>query len=675
MAASAPTRDTTCADTVRHNIREFLKLAHAAPSVEGEGEAEALFIKVIPIALAKAAMSVEAYASGDAANRFVVRELTQSGLFTALGSVVDRLNDPPEKRLSLTRSTLRALPGTLANYVLQSVQEATGNEGWISGLFLYATILKKFLVLGAPTGLVPVHVSEYCMATKADALAESGLFPAFVRLITKIEGPGRDTALGDGCIQTACGIAAQLGCSAFGREGISVEPMQGDPGGAHYSPVTSDRLGQCQVGMEAGNIGPVISGVPPSSVLKALIDGGEVGDFLVRRMLRLCADMGSTLHETMGADLGHDKRRSRLEPIDFALVGEGDEFEDNRAFFTLQELIFHVRVIPLLGAARLPEGVYDPKETLEQLLELGLATCMEAGIRRAEAKPPGKSTMAQYQVHDIRGCVLVLTKCSGCRELASGSPAMLSLAVTLRKLFSMIATQGTWLNSRVGPHDDHQNATEWAAPFSVGCSCGSCDVCFALRAERLTPAGLIVGALLNSSLELANTMTFEEDVSPAAESLRSQVTAGLARTLLPPMVAAMDTCCESLALFGGQNPSEGCYNDACKLLWASPQTWTATSELVGHWLTEPLAGVPTEAGADYALLQLPSGLTLSKAADCSNPRCLNAAGDSELGLKTMKCGACGLRYCGRACQAAAFSVHKRVCGGKAAEWMAEASRS
>jgi hypothetical protein len=101
------------------------------------------------------------------------------------------------------------------------------------------------------------------------------------------------------------------------------------------------------------------------------------------------------------------------------------------------------------------------------------------------------------------------------------------------------------------------------------------------------------------------------------------------------------------------------------------------ASMMQRWLHDflpPTAGVSTAAGADYALLQLPDWSSLRKATGCSNPRCLNAAGSSEASLTTMKCGACGLRYCSRECQAAAYKVHKHVCGGNAAEWMAKAGR-
>jgi hypothetical protein len=107
------------------------------------------------------------------------------------------------------------------------------------------------------------------------------------------------------------------------------------------------------------------------------------------------------------------------------------------------------------------------------------------------------------------------------------------------------------------------------------------------------------------------------------------------------------------------------------------ETQSHYAHMMKRWLRDymrPTAGAPAAAGADYALLQLPDWSSLRKAAGCSNPRCLNAAGGSEASLPTMKCGACGLRYCCRECQAAAYKVHKHVCGGNAAEWMAKAGR-
>ena len=44
----------------------------------------------------------------------------------------------------------------------------------------------------------------------------------------------------------------------------------------------------------------------------------------------------------------------------------------------------------------------------------------------------------------------------------------------------------------------------------------------------------------------------------------------------------------------------------------------------------------------------------------------------ETELPTKKCSKCGVRYCSRACQVAAFPVHKLVCGeGKMAAWLTD----
>ena len=44
----------------------------------------------------------------------------------------------------------------------------------------------------------------------------------------------------------------------------------------------------------------------------------------------------------------------------------------------------------------------------------------------------------------------------------------------------------------------------------------------------------------------------------------------------------------------------------------------------------------------------------------------------ETELPTKKCSKCGVRYCNRACQVAAFPVHKLVCGeGKVAAWLTD----
>ncbi|KAG1659933.1 hypothetical protein FOA52_015371 [Chlamydomonas sp. UWO 241] len=456
------------------------------------------------------------------------------------------------------------------------------------------------------------------MAMKADALSESGLYLACVRLVTLLEGRVH-SATGSSAIQYACGVATQLGAATLAREGIDVRSLA-------TSPITS-AYGGC-VGAEFSSVGPVISGKPPSSVLKALIDGGKIGEFATMRLLRLCANLGCSLYETMGVNLGLHK----LKPIDFALAAQCDTDEEHRAFRVVEELGNHVTIIHLLGAARkpgrtsiasllliltevtqcvaaldrerakhqspmselaqlptslepsvqelayrigacvlsakatlsdpaglgqvplmgvvpwsrssktnvferhssasstllnemiepaalerLPKGAYDPSKTRDHLMGLGLATCMESTIRRTVAVQPSQPANPQALVDNLGGCMLVLAKCIGHGSLTTGSPPMLSLAVTLRKLLTAMA------------------------------------------------------------------------------------------------------------------------------------------------------------GADYARMNLPGWSSLYKAAGCSNPRCLNAAGDSEASLPAKKCGACKMRYCSRECQVAAYKVHKHVCGGKAAKWIEKAS--
>jgi hypothetical protein len=54
---------------------------------------------------------------------------------------------------------------------------------------------------------------------------------------------------------------------------------------------------------------------------------------------------------------------------------------------------------------------------------------------------------------------------------------------------------------------------------------------------------------------------------------------------------------------------------------------------------------------------------------CNNPACSNMAGLTELGLvsgRSCICGGCRVaRYCGRACQRAAWKQHKPLCAGLA----------
>jgi hypothetical protein len=285
-----------------------------------------------------------------------------------------------------------------------------------------------------------------------------------------------------------------------------------------------------------------------------------------------------------------------------------------------------------------------------------------------------------------------------------------------------VVTRGTYLNSLATGATPTASLTSEAC--GGGCACGSCGACTAMRAGKLTVASVAVGGMLTKAVQLSHTMLFAGTVNKhalAKAPLLSEAAAVMAWTLLPPVVDMMDAFAGSLTTFGGPTPGDR-YDDAMRIfvglavcmedgvqhggtplgveelkqwpqarvlfrhLVANPRVLQAGerlktgkcgpqfAQLVGRWLSELRpAGAPTAAGADYARLQVPDWSSLHKPSGCSNPRCLNAAGESEASLPTKKCSECGLRYCCRACQAAAYKVHKHVCGGKAAEWFEKAS--
>jgi hypothetical protein len=142
----------------------------------------------------------------------------------------------------------------------------------------------------------PGPILNHCTAKRAEALTKSGLYLSFVRLDKQVEGSTHDTAgrepaapdadgqaADDGpyrpWIDLASSTAALLGSPTFAAECIvtdSVEMLHvtGGPGFASS--------------MELGNIGTVISGKPPSRVLK-------VRHCFVHRDALQCAAMRCTV--------------------------------------------------------------------------------------------------------------------------------------------------------------------------------------------------------------------------------------------------------------------------------------------------------------------------------------------------------------------------------------------
>ncbi|KAG1659435.1 hypothetical protein FOA52_001106 [Chlamydomonas sp. UWO 241] len=583
---------------------------------------------------ARVCSAAQAHARGDAATRFVVDEIAQQRLYSALAGVVDLLRVAPEERLSVPHSTLRQLPDPLNQETLLVAQHMADGKGWMPGLTLFSLCIMRFVEIGARSNDLATSASDYCTAVTAAALSKSGLYLAFVRLITLLEGrmyTVADTLSTGGLnhpdyiIRAASGAAGKLGCDTFAPKCINMES-------GIVSPVTSNRF--CG-GAESCNLGPVISGVPPSPALKALTDGDELG--AARKPGRTSiASLLLVLTEVS------DHERSKLQPPDTDLAWKCNEAPmnsvvaqyalwlllpeqlptpsepsvqasltgcvpwrppgyDNNERRASASLALLMELLKPAAPERLPEGVYDLKETLEQLLALGLITCMESGIRCSVAMPPTPPVhvIPKYVVHDIKGCVTLLSMCLEHGVPTTGGAAMLSLAVTLRKLLSAMQTL-------VGLVPEMDGTKRSAHP----------PECLQLEPE----ARVLFRHLTDNPRVMQSCVRRSHSDSP-------------------------------------DRPSE-----------------LRIAQRLGRWLAEPrgptTAG-PTAAGADYSLLQLPSGSALRVAAGCSHPRCLNAAGDSELRLKSMKRCKCGLRYCGRAYQVV---VHKHVCDGKAAEWMAEASR-
>ncbi|KAG1659932.1 hypothetical protein FOA52_015370 [Chlamydomonas sp. UWO 241] len=443
-----------------------------------------------------------------------------------------------------------------------------------------------------------------------------------------------------------------------------------------------------------------------------LVEGGEVGEFVFRRLLRLCVELRSSLHKKLGVDLGLAQRVDMGKPIDFALVALGDPDESCRASQALGELgnrdarvramvlplgaackpgrtstaslllvlteatrgvaaldrerakhqlaalssdlaveaplPLHAGVLrrcdvravaaPPAGAAampsepsvqklayqigacvleargslgdrmqlpltgvvpwaplyvtktrslsasmtlliellepaapeRLPKVAFNPSKTLNHLMGLGLVSRMEAGVRRGVANTPSPFNHPEFLVNDIRGCMMVLAKCTGHGSLTTGSLPMLSLAVTLRKLLTAMVTSSTWLNSlATGATPSHLMTTESmggsAAHHHSQCACPGC---VAMRAGRLTTASVSIGSMLFAATLLAHQVSYNPSfpfLSGAAVPLRSQTAAALAWTLLPRLLDCMDAFTGSLALFGGEDP-EGRYRQAVDLL-------------------------------------------------------------------------------------------------------------
>ncbi|KAG1659930.1 hypothetical protein FOA52_015368 [Chlamydomonas sp. UWO 241] len=281
------TRSLPSRDAVSHAISAFMKLARDAPTAKADGEAE-LFNTQLPLALGKASAAAQAHGW------------------------------PEESDDSLT-----------------------------GALLLFTGCLKGFLVLGERDR--PGPILNHCTAKRAEALTKSGMYLSYVR---QLEGSMHDTAGREPAAPDAHGqpaddvpyrpwmdiassTAALLGSTTFAAEcivtdSVEMSPVTGAPG---FAP-----------GMELGNIGPFISGKPPSRVLKSLVDAGGVGEIVFRQLLRLCADLGSSLHEALGVDVGP---RIKMAICADRLGSAQGAIEEMRALVTIDALTFHVRAMVL----------------------------------------------------------------------------------------------------------------------------------------------------------------------------------------------------------------------------------------------------------------------------------------------------------------------------------------
>jgi hypothetical protein len=140
MANSAPpTRKA-----VHQALASFVKLALGAPSVKGNKEVE-LFDRSLPVALGKFCTASKEHASGGTAStRFVVDEIAQQGLYSALAGVGDLLLASP-KRLFIPRSTVEVLPAIVKEGTLWMIKEKDGGKGWEAGLHLYSMCIEACL--------------------------------------------------------------------------------------------------------------------------------------------------------------------------------------------------------------------------------------------------------------------------------------------------------------------------------------------------------------------------------------------------------------------------------------------------------------------------------------------------------------------------------------------------
>ncbi|KAG1659931.1 hypothetical protein FOA52_015369 [Chlamydomonas sp. UWO 241] len=276
------------------------------------------------------------------------------------------------------------------------------------------------------------------------------------------------------------------------------------------------------------------------------------------------------------------------------------------------------------ACAGLPKGAYEPSKALDHLLGLGLATCMEAGVRRAVAnKLDSHVNSAQAVVTDMRGCVLLLEQCIGHGSLSTGSAATLSLAMTLRKLLTaMVVDMSNALafNAVPTPGTDAQlrsqcnAALTWSLlPGLLGCMDAFCSLLASF-------SGHVAESLYEQTMQLLLTLAAGMDGSMRGPTLPE--------TLGP----------EGRVLFRHMTTAHPRLMQVCVRISEKQPQYARMMQRYMSCCLRPTAGVPLAAGADYALLQLPDWSALRKAAGCSNPRCLNAARGSEASLPTMKCG-------------------------------------
>jgi hypothetical protein len=90
---------------------------------------------------------------------------------------------------------------------------------------------------GLSDDAVSPEVVAYCTATRAEALAKSGLYLSYIRLVKRLGGSAADSSgryehwMSAPWIRPACSTAAKLGAAAFAAECIIVDT-------AGMSPVT-----------------------------------------------------------------------------------------------------------------------------------------------------------------------------------------------------------------------------------------------------------------------------------------------------------------------------------------------------------------------------------------------------------------------------------------------------